>query len=86
MWVLGLGCAIAALGATAVRADTPAAPPPPLQEGAPASEPSAGTPRIEFPVSSIDFGRQLAGEDLKTTFSFKNTGDGVLHILGVKGG
>jgi len=45
-----------------------------------------GTPRIEFETLQHDFGEQFAGDDLTTTFRFKNAGDGVLVIDKVKGG
>lgn len=47
---------------------------------------AAGLPRIQFTSMEHDFGQANAGEDLKTTFSFKNVGDGVLVIQNVKGG
>jgi len=47
---------------------------------------AAGKPRIEFSVSEYDFGHAVSGNDLKTTFGFKNAGDGVLVIEKVKGG
>lgn len=51
-----------------------------------AGEDAAGQPRIEFGTSEHDFGHAEAGKDLKTTFGFKNTGEGVLVIEKVKGG
>jgi hypothetical protein len=64
---------------------------------APAAAPGAGSPRttadesgdaprIEFTTLEHDFGRAPAGEDLKTTFVFKNVGDAVLVVQKVKGG
>ena len=47
---------------------------------------AAGQPRIQFTSVEHDFGQANSGEDLKTTFSFKNVGDGVLVIQNVKGG
>jgi len=47
---------------------------------------TGGLPRIQFTSTEHDFGQALSGEDLKTTFSFKNVGDGVLIIQKVKGG
>ena len=47
---------------------------------------AAGLPRIQFTSMEHDFGQANSGEDLKTTFSFKNVGDGVLVIQNVKGG
>lgn len=43
-------------------------------------------PRIQFDKLEHDFGRANSGEDLKTTFGFKNAGDGTLVIQRVKGG
>ena len=50
-----------------------------------ASSSDAG-PRIQFTSMEHDFGQALSGEDLKTTFNFKNVGDAVLVIEKVKGG
>jgi hypothetical protein len=47
---------------------------------------AAGGPRLEFSVSEHDFGHAVSGNPLKTTFAFKNAGDGVLVIEKVKGG
>ena len=47
---------------------------------------SAGQPRIQFTAMEHDFGQALSGENLKTTFTFKNVGDAVLVIEKVKGG
>ena len=47
---------------------------------------AGGLPRIQFTAMEHDFGQALSGEDLKTTFSFKNVGDAVLLIEKVKGG
>jgi hypothetical protein len=47
---------------------------------------SAGGPRVQFAALEYDFGQALSGEDLKTKFTFKNVGDGVLVIEKVKGG
>jgi hypothetical protein len=58
------------------------------QTGPPAGarDGAAGTPRIEFKAPEHDFGHVVSGNDLKTTFGFKNAGDGVLVIEKVKGG
>jgi hypothetical protein len=47
---------------------------------------SAAQPKIEFSDLEHDFGQAVSGEDLKTTFAFKNVGDAVLIIEKVKGG
>jgi hypothetical protein len=56
-------------------------------------EPPAGAadgleamPRIQFGALEHDFGHVDSGEDLKTTFGFKNAGHGILVIEKVKGG
>ena len=51
-----------------------------------AEAPTAGQPRVEFTSLTHDFGQAPSGEDLKTTFTFKNVGDSVLVIENVKGG
>ena len=47
---------------------------------------SGGVPRLRFDSLEHDFGQAVSGEDLKTTFTFKNAGDGVLVIEKVRGG
>jgi hypothetical protein len=54
--------------------------------GASAGGDATGKPRIEFGAREHDFGHNESGKDLKTTFGFKNAGDGVLVIEKVKGG
>jgi hypothetical protein len=50
------------------------------------TDPTAGKPRIEFVSLEHDFGKSASGQDLTTTFEFKNVGDDVLVIEHVKGG
>jgi hypothetical protein len=57
-----------------------------VEQTDPPADDAAGTPRIEFSAPEYDFGQVVSGKDLKTTFSFKNAGDGVLVIEKVKGG
>jgi hypothetical protein len=48
---------------------------------------AAGTgPRIEFSALEHDFGEATSGENLETSFVFKNAGDGVLVIEKVTSG
>ncbi len=53
--------------------------------GEPASVPDHG-PRMHFETREHDFGEAMSGVKLKTTFTFKNVGDAVLHIQKVSGG
>ena len=55
-------------------------------ESASGATSTAGGPRVQFTVLEHDFGQALSGEDLRTKFTFKNVGDGVLVIEKVKGG
>ena len=83
---LALFVAAALLGVAAPgRAETPVA----AETVVPAAdEPggSQGVPRLQFDSLEHDFGQAISGEDLKTTFTFKNAGDGVLVIEKVRGG
>ncbi|MCX8044864.1 MAG: DUF1573 domain-containing protein [Desulfobacterota bacterium] len=45
-----------------------------------AKHPAPGTPRIEFSELTHDFGKASQNQSLKHSFSFKNTGTGVLII------
>jgi hypothetical protein len=47
---------------------------------------SEAKPRIQFETLEHDFGKAPAGDDLDTTFAFKNVGDAPLIIQKVKGG
>ena len=79
---LTLGCAAMMLSVAApCRAETP-----PSRTEVAATDVNELTPTIEFARSGHDFGTHDAGEDLETSFQFKNTGTGVLRILNVKGG
>jgi hypothetical protein len=69
------------LGWAGMPAGAQQADPPPDKGGD-----AAGKPRIEFGAREHDFGPNDSGKDLKTTFGFKNAGDGVLVIEKVKGG
>ena len=51
-----------------------------------ATSDTSGQPRVQFTSMEHDFGQALSGEDLKTKFTFKNVGEGVLVIEKVKGG
>jgi hypothetical protein len=51
-----------------------------------ASDEAAAKPRIRFDSVEHDFGKAASGQDLTTTFEFKNVGDDVLVIEHVKGG
>jgi hypothetical protein len=51
-----------------------------------AETPVGGQPRVQFMSMEHDFGQAASGEDLKTKFTFKNVGEGVLVIEKVKGG
>jgi hypothetical protein len=54
--------------------------PPPVTAIAPTN---ALGPRIQFAKSEYDFGRAKAGEPVKYTYAFTNTGDQVLQVTGV---
>jgi hypothetical protein len=86
-WCRVVVCCVAALAVAVVpiQAETPPAVPDPAPTAG-AAEGPAGKPRIEFTSLEHDFGQVPAGDDLKTTFGFKNAGDGVLVIEKVKGG
>lgn len=83
---LGLGIALIAGSTALVRADGP--PPAP----APAATPAATTPatpsgaKIQFETPTYDFGRAKAGEPVKHTFIFTNTGCDALEIKNVRPG
>ena len=79
----GLCCLVALLGALSLGwAATPE------KEVAPgaARDDAGGKPRIQFDALKHDFGKVPSGQDLKTTFVFKNVGDEVLMIEKIKGG
>ncbi len=46
---------------------------------------STGTPNIVMEKTEHNFGRLLSGTDSTTSFQFKNTGNGELHIKRVSG-
>jgi hypothetical protein len=52
----------------------------------PKPEPTGPHPKIEFQEVAYDFGKQIAGTELKHSFSFKNTGTETLVIDKVKAG
>ena len=43
-------------------------------------------PKIQFAETSHDFGKSAPNQELKHSFTFKNTGAGVLNIQDVKAG
>jgi hypothetical protein len=45
-----------------------------------------GIAKIEFNQTTYDFGKQVGIDELKHSFSFKNTGDGTLIITNIKAG
>ena len=75
--ILSVIAVVALLGAVA-----PAWAEPPVE----ATSDTGGLPRVQFTSMEHDFGQALSGEDLKTKFTFKNVGEGVLVIEKVKGG
>jgi hypothetical protein len=79
---------IIAMGAALAPAQQP--PTPPQLPAAPASAPQAETtpnlvgPKIQFATPAYDFGKVKAGEPVKYTFVFTNTGDQVLEVKSVQ--
>src|SRR5947208_12891161 len=71
---------------------TPAGTPPPAPlvpvAATPAAEtpatPAAGTPHIQFATPVADFGKAKAGEPIKYTYYFTNTGDATLEVTHVQ--
>ena len=49
-----------------------------------AEKSASGAPRIEFPELVHDFGKASQNQSLKHSFTFKNTGSGVLNITNVR--
>jgi hypothetical protein len=76
-WVMG----IMLLGGAVVGAQTTSAPPADA-----ISSTNAVGPRMQFATPSYDFGRVKAGELVKYTYVFTNTGDRVLMLTGVQPG
>jgi hypothetical protein len=82
---------VLALGFVSARADNPAAPKPiPVQPVPPAVAPGVvpqgPSPKITFETPSFDFGRARAGDPVKHTFIFTNTGEATLEISAVRPG
>jgi hypothetical protein len=72
------------LTATAVAADAPPAPTPaPAPATAPA-EPASQGPKIQFAMPVYEFGKVQAGEMVKYSFVFTNTGDQLLEVTAVQ--
>lgn len=81
---LGLGLALMAAGTALVRADGP---PPAAPAAAPAATPAPATgAKVQFETPTYDFGRAKAGEPVKHTFIFTNTGCETLQINNVRPG
>src|SRR2546421_644196 len=87
----GWAVTIAALGAALAQAEPQPAPAP----AAPAAidltaPPSTGTvasaigPKIQFETPTYDFGKTKAGDPVKHTFIFTNTGDAALELTAVQ--
>src|SRR4051812_15929164 len=82
---------VLALGFVSAGADNPAAPKPipvvPVPPvAAPAVVPQGPSPKISFETPSFDFGKARAGDAVKHTFVFTNTGDAALEISAVRPG
>ena len=80
MWNRVLAVGILAAGSAGVAAQPTSAPP--VGVGAT----NAVGPKIQFATPVYDFGRVKAGEPVKYTYVFTNTGDGLLIINGVQAG
>jgi hypothetical protein len=81
----GLG----AMLAIAAPAAPPASPAPDVQLAAPpaAPKPAPGTaPHIVFDAVLVNLGDVIHGQDAVATFTYRNTGNAPLHILGAKPG
>jgi hypothetical protein len=61
----------------ALAGDAPTAPPPAATTAASANAPGA---RIQFEMPNYDFGKVTAGNPIKYTFCFTNTGDSILDV------
>lgn len=84
--ILSVIAVVALLGAVAPTwAETPVVGRTAESSGEATSD-AGGLPRVQFTSMEHDFGQALSGEDLKTKFTFKNVGEGVLVIEKVKGG
>jgi hypothetical protein len=85
---LGFACSMMVLGGTALAAEqlpppTPVAVPVPAKPLAEALPAGAG-PKITFSTKEYDFGKVKAGDPVKYSYIFTNTGDAVLEVTHVQ--
>jgi hypothetical protein len=84
LWVISPAADVA--GKTAKKAapqPAQAATPAPAQASAPTSD---GTPVIQIPEATFDFGEAMEGTEVEHTFTVKNTGKAPLQIEQVRPG
>jgi len=67
-----------------VRAENPVTAPAPIPAPAPVVEDAGKGPKIQFETPAYDFGKVQAGELVKYSFIFTNTGEGTLEISNVQ--
>lgn len=80
---------VLALGLISARGDNPAARQIPVQPVQPAGAPGVPqgpSPKIVFETPSFDFNKARAGDSVKHTFIFTNTGDATLEVTAVRPG
>src|SRR6201993_123091 len=71
-------------GATPPPPPPPAPAPPPTPHPAAAPATNGPAPRIQFATPVYDFGKAKAGEPIKYSYVFTNTGDAVLEVTHVQ--